>query len=288
MKTLILPLCLVILVGYGCVEPIPAPPHTLAEYTAIQRTHPQEYANSTVMQYNIQRVLDPDLPVEQRDGSLDLITSLVGPNGQYPAEIATILTQNDLPPTLRKRILTKGVGTATVATTTTVAVVPNSVTPPPVSNGTDVSRLPLSQLSQAPAGPKRRALLRWLIDHPRREVLSDLTKLWASEAPNGPDEQLFRQAIAKLGAGQWADVLLNSLNATKFAARGSALVILSGRGAEIDLLNRVKQISAKTVSVKAMRIFAQKFGYVPSTGGDLLACIIIQAQNENSLGAPAR
>ena len=278
MKTLILPLCLAALLAWGCVEPIPAPPHTLAEYADIQRTHPQEYAASTVMQYNIQRVLDPDLPADSRVASLDLISSLVGPNGKLPAEVAVVLTQSDCPAALRKGILNRGVGVATVT---------NRTGPVAVSKGGG-GRLPLSQLSQASAGPRRRATLQWLIEHPRREVLPDLAKLWASEAPNGPDEQLFRQAVEKLGPGKWQDVLLDSLNAKKFAARGSALTVLAARGAEIDLLNRVKLMTAKTVSVQSMQTFGEKFGYIPADGGELLACVILHAGGKDSLNAPAR
>ena len=271
-------MCLATLLACGCVEPIPAPPHTLAEYTEIQRTHPQEYATSTVMRNNIQRVLDPDLSADARIASLDLISSLVGPNGKLPAEVSTVLTQNDCPAALRKSILNRGVG---------VAAVTNGAAAAGVSNGGG-ERLPLSQLSQAPAGPRRTATLRWLIEHPRREVLPDLAKLWASEAPNGADEQLFRQVVAKLGPGKWQDVLLDSLNAKKFAARGSALSVLAARGAEIDLLKRVKLMTAQTVSVQTMQTFAGKFGYIPADGGELLACVIVHSGGKDSLDAPAR
>ena len=162
--------------------------------------------------------------------------------------------------------------------------------PPPVqvSNGSGGLKLVLSELAQAPAGPKRTATLRWLIEHLRSEVLPDLARLWASEAPNGPDEQLFRQAVAKLGEGKWHEVLLNSLNAEKFAARGSALAVLAARGEEIGLLKRVKLMTAKTVSTQAIQIFAEKFGYVPANGTELLACVTLSAGGKDSLDAPAR
>jgi hypothetical protein len=271
-------MCLAALLAWGCAEPIPAPPHTLAEYTEIQRTHPQEYATSTVMRNNIQRVLDPDLPADARVASLDLISSLVGPNGKLPAEVSTVLTQSDCPAALRKGILNRGVA---------VAARTNGGATVPVAKGGG-ERLPLTQLSQAPAGPRRKATLQWLVEHPRREVLPDLAKLWASEAPNGADEQLFRQVVAKLGPGKWHDVLLDSLNAKKFAARGSALSVLAARGAEIDLLKRVKLMTAKTVSVQAMQTFAEKFGYIPADGGELLACVIVYADEKGSLNAPVR
>jgi len=279
MKTLILPMCLAGLLVCGCVEPIPDPPHTLAEYAEIQRTHPQEYAASTVMRYNIQRVLDPDLPADQRVSSLELISSLVGPNGKLPAEVSTVLSQNDCPAALRKGILERGVGIAAVSN--------GGGSPVGVAKG-GVGRLALSELFQAPAGPRRTATLQWLVENPRRDMLVDLTKLWASEAPNGPDEQLFRRVVAKLGAGKWDDVLLDSLNAKKFAARGSALSVLAGRGAEIDLLKRVRLMTAKTVSVQSMQTFGEKFGYIPANGGELLACVIIHTSGKDSLNAPAR
>ncbi len=168
-----------------------------------------------------------------------------------------------------------------------IAAVTNRSVPAPVANGGG-GRLPLSQLSQAPAGPRRTATLQWLIENPKPEVLPDITKLWDSEAPNGPDEQLFRQAVAKLGPGKWQDVLLDSLNAKKFAARGSALSVLAARRAEIDLLNRIKLMSAKIVFVRSMQAFAEKFGYIPANGEELLACVIIHAGVKDSLEAPAR
>jgi hypothetical protein len=280
MKILILLTCLVVLLGYGCVEPILAPPHDVAGFTEKQQNHPQQYASSTVMLYNIQRVLDPDLPAERRVASLELISSLVGPNGKLPVEISSVLTQDDCPPALKKLITDRGVGVAAVTNHNPTTVISNA--------SEDDLKLALSQLAEAPAGPKRTATLRWLIEHPRREVLPNLVKLWASEALDSSDEQLFRQAVTKLGAGQWPDVLLNSLNARKFAARGSALAVLSGRSSEIDLLNRIKRLTPNTVSVQAMQAFARKFGYIPAHGGELLACVILNSSSEKALDAPSR
>jgi len=308
MKHLILPLCLIALFGYGCVEPIPAPPHTVAEFTELQRSHPQQYARSTVMQYNIQRVLDPDLPTSEREGSLDLISSLVGPSGKLPVEVSAVLVQSNCPPTLRSRILGKGVSTAsgtgvTLAAgggtpntsggvTNPPAVPPTAIAsttkkPTPTPAVADTTPLPLDQLATAPAGPRRRATLRQLIARPDPSALPNLCKAWASEPANGSDEQLFRQAAASLGASTWQDVLLNALNADRFAARGSALSVLSVRRAEIGLLSRIKSMTARTVSVQAMKTFAEKFDYIPESGGQLLACVIVRSANSGSLDAAA-
>jgi hypothetical protein len=285
MKTLILPLCLVSLLACGCVEPIPDPPGSLAEFSRIRQSHPQQYPASTVMLYNVRRVLDPDLPVEEREASMDLISGLVGPNGKLPAELSALLTQSDCPPTLRKRILDRGVSVASVIRTAPVRAPVSKVVRGGSGGG---ERLALSQLARAPAGPKRTATLQWLITHPRRELLADLTKLWASAAPNSPDEQLFRQAVAKLGPGKWDDVLLISLNAKKFAARGSALTVLAARRAEIDLLRRIKRMNPKTVPVQSMKTFAEKFGYIPATGSELLSCVILHSGGKDALDVPAR
>ena len=158
--------------------------------------------------------------------------------------------------------------------------------------GLDPKKLQVGQKIMIPsvheAGRMRTIMLKGLIDSPKPEKLSDVVKLWASEAVNGPDEQLFRQAVAKLGAGKWEDVLLDSLNAKKFAARGSALTVLAARGEEIGLLKRVKLMTAKTVSVQAMQALGGKFGYIPADGGELLACVILHAGGKGSLDAPAR
>ena len=148
-----------------------------------------------------------------------------------------------------------------------------------------------NKLSELVAGHKRTAMLKWLIDHPKSEELGNVVELWAAETPDCKDEDLFRQTVAKLGSGkEWQDVLLDSLNAKSFAARGSALSVLAARGAEIDLLDRIKRMTAKTVSLQSMQTFAEKFGYVPANGGELLACIILHhpSGSKGSLDAPAR
>jgi hypothetical protein len=277
MKTILPILSLVVMLIFGCVEPIPKLPQTLDQYAQIQRTHPQEYAPSTIILNNTRRVLDPDLPTDDRMASLDLIAGLVGPNGKLPTELSSVLSQKDCPERLRSRIL--GGGLAAAGTNI-------GVTPVPVRHS-NVGRLSLSELSRAPAGLRRTVTLQWLVDHPRVEMLANLTKLWASEPANGPDEQLFRQVIAKHGPGsQWYDVLLDSLNAKKFGARGSALAVLTSRGAEIGLLNRIKRMTARTVSVQSMQTFAKKFGYIPANGSELLACVIIRSKAKGSLDAP--
>ncbi|MCP4376927.1 MAG: hypothetical protein GY794_12210 [bacterium] len=277
MKTILPILSLVVMFIFGCVEPIPALPQTLDEYAQIQRTHPQEYTPSTVILNNTRRVLDPDLPTDDRIASLDLVSSLVGPNGKLPAELSSVLSQKDCPERLRTRILGGGVA----------AVTPPIGTPPVSVPNRKVGRLSLSELSQAPASLRRTVTLQWLVEHPKVEMLANLTKLWAAEPANGQDEQLFRQVIAKHGPGrQWFDVLLDSLNAKKFAARGSALTVLTTRGAEIDLLNRIKRMTARTVSLQSMQTFAKKFGYIPTNGSELLACVIVHAKTKGSLDAP--
>jgi len=118
-------------------------------------------------------------------------------------------------------------------------------------------------------------------------MLGDVVRLWAGEKPDGGDERLFRRVVSKLGGGQWSDVLLNSLNAPKFPVRGSALAVLSGRGGEINLLGRVRQMKAETVCVRAMKAFAEEFTYVPANGTELLAAVIHYSADPKSLAGPA-
>jgi WD40 repeat protein len=131
-------------------------------------------------------------------------------------------------------------------------------------------------------------LLEVLRDNPGSEKLRDVVKLWASEAANSPNEKLFRQTVTKLGEGEWQDVLLDSLNTKKFFAKGSALELLASRSSEIDLPKRLKIMTAKTASVKAMQVFSEKFGYIPALRGELMACVALHADGEDSLDAPAR
>ena len=292
MKTLIQSLCifaLLALVAPGCVEPIPAPPRNLNEYNEIQQTHPQQYATFHVKRHNIQRVLDPDLPVEEREASLELISNLAGPGGGLPLELSAVLAQKDCPPSLRSMIQSGGTTIASKPPVNPDNINPPTVPPavPPSTGGGTVGRYSMSELRHAPAGPKRTATLRWLIRNPQQQAIVDLVKLWAAQSPNGQDEELFRKAVGGLGTGQWHDVLMASLNAKKFGARGSALSVLAARGGEINLLSRFKTVSAQTVSVQTIQAFANKFGYIPANGGELLACVILQAQTGASLDAPA-
>jgi len=277
MKTALTPACIAVaMLVCGCPQPIAHPPHNMAQYAEIRRTHPHEYARSTIMLVNIQRVLDPDLPAPHRMESLDLIANLVGPEGKLPGELSAALDQPNCPPDLQKRI--RG-GTGAVVSVAGVPVNMVAGTGPPID---------LANLSQAATGPKRTAALKWLIDNPKPSMLGDVVKLWATEKPDGQDETLFRQVVARLAGAPWPDALLGSLNAVKFPARGSALSVLAARGGEIKLLRRIRQMTARTPSARAMRAFAEKFSHVPANGGELLTAVALYNADPKSLDAPAR
>ena len=135
----------------------------------------------------------------------------------------------------------------------------------------------------------RVTMLQGLLDSPKPEKLSNVVKLWADEKSDGKDEDLFRRVVAKLGGKQWRNVLLDLLNTKERSSSSDyALTVLASRAAEVDLMNRIKQMPVRTSYVQAIEAFDAKLGYTPGNGVELLACVILHAGGKGSLDAPAR
>lgn len=266
MKSWLLSICFVLAsVLGGCVEPIPDPPHNLAEYELLLHTHPQQYPTHTVVWVNLQRVLDEDLGEIERLESLELATGLSGNDNELADHLASVLSGDRCPPRLHKSILTYMVERGRAGVT------PRA----------------LARLSETKPGPRRTAMLKHLAANSVPEALEDLLKLWAAAGVDGPDEGLFRRAVAKAGGAGWVDTVLRALNADGFRARGSALAVLSARVPRKDLAARIIRMTPGTPAVRAIRTFIDRFDYIPANGQELLACVSLWSGSQQMLDRAA-
>jgi hypothetical protein len=131
-------------------------------------------------------------------------------------------------------------------------------------------------------------MLKWLANNPMPQVLAEVVKIWARERPGGPDEKLFRRTVARTGGKDWADTLLVALNAEGFRARGSALSVLVGRMDHRQLIHRFQRMIPRTLAVRAIQAFGERFDYLPANGQELLTCVSLWNSSRGTLDDAAR
>ncbi len=240
------------LVG-GCAPSEPPDAHTAADAAAA--ADPMAgYPKRTVVLLNLQRVLDEELAPEQRAESMKLIAELGVDDPQVRNQLAGLLAREDCPPELRAKVL------GFLLDSGGAELAPHVVAVLPSLTGED---------------PTREALLDWLTRHPQPEVLSAIVKLWAAQSPQDPEEPRYRQVVERMTDKSWDRALLEAINTRGFNARGSALSILANRLETPALRERIAALRPRTDAAKTLRLFSQRFGYVPPTGREFYAAVML-------------
>lgn len=238
-------------------------PANVKAYEAARAKRGQEaYPAHVVRIYNLQRVLDPRLSVDERTESLKVV-NLLGP-GQVDArsQLAALLAEPKIPGSLQRALLEyllkadhAGVGTHV-----------------------------LKILPRLRPGDKlRETILRWLLRHPTRDVLIQLVKIWAQEPVAGPDEPQFRAVVERMTGMLWDEALLNGINTPQFYARGSAMEVLAARTDAASLREKIAATESKTAAMAAVKTFMQDYGYLPRNGAELLATVLLYKNQKDSL-----
>jgi len=262
-------LLLAVLGGLAACEPVrpDRPPITVSEYDNMLRDQPQQYPRHTILLHNLQRVLDTDLPPEERMESLRLADRLGGGDPDVQAQLASILTQPGNPAPFREAVLT---------------FLLKKDYPGLASHVTRA----LPQLAGQPA--LKEAVLTWLAQHPTPGVLSEVVKVWADE-PNAsaPAEAQYRQIVVTVSGKRWDRALLDALNEPGFRARGSALEVLSRRLPRDELRRQLAGMAPRTEAVEAMRAFADLFGYVPTDREQLATAAWLYRNRKGRMTAAA-
>lgn len=252
----------------GCGSRPPDVPASPAEYDRLRSGGGITYPAHTVLLYNLQRVLDPDVPLPARMTSLELVERLGGQELPVQQELADVLSIESTPPELRRAVL---------------GILLRQDRP---DLGTYVVHV-LPRLSSE--SPLRRAILGWLEKHPRPEVLAEVVKLWAREAgKEGSIEARYRRVVERLSGSSWDAALLEGLNAPGFFARGSALEILARRIPAPDLRRRIARLSPRSDAVAAIQTFGRRFDYLPENGEQLLATVWLHQRRRHLIDDAAR
>ncbi len=258
---------LVVFGGAGCSTLPEHPPNSPSQLAQYRRSGSQEFTPRTIRLHNTQRVLSPDLTPRERIDSLNVLQEL----GAYDAEtcraLGGVLADASTPEVVREAV----VGYLTR------------------KDYPGIGRYAAAALGRTRDPRVRARLLEWFQRHPTPEVLATVVRLWASEtALRAEDEARYRLTVEAVAGKAWEEALLNGLNTPGFLARGSAMELLAVRVEPARLRRRIAAMPARTQAVRALKYFADRFGYVPRTRGELISAVILHRTQPERLTAAAR
>jgi hypothetical protein len=255
------------LVGCGGIPAAP-PPTSTVEYEKMRLNKRTQYPKRTVMLYNLQRVLDPDVSAEQRQSSLQLVEQLGEQDLAVRTELAKVLAAEGTPPELRKAVLKLLLK----------------------RDHPDLAMHVVRVLSELkPDDPMRRTVLEWLSRHPTPGVLAEVVALWARDgAVDKGYQKRYERVVERVSGQPWDVALLNGLNRDGFTARGSAVTVLSRRLGRKELARRVRELSPRTPAVLAMQEFLDEFDYLPASADELLTIVSLYRTESKAISDAAR
>ncbi len=238
----------------GC-EPLQPIPTSLKDYQTHRRNDRESYPDYTVARYNMVRVLESELPPEERIESLRVVKYIGVNDPQISGQVASVLSERDCPPALQKAALEFLLA----------------------QGHPGIAQHVLRLLPQAKPGSElRKEILRWLTRHARPDVLSEVVALWAQEpSTSGPNEPLFRQIVERITARKWDMALIDALNMPGFDVRGSAMEILNRRISHRMLRREILRMTPVTDACKTLKIFLDRFDYIPAGRNELIAAVTI-------------
>jgi len=240
-------------------------PTTVGEYQQQVSTH-DAYPPIIVAQHNVQRVLDEELPTEERIESLKLVTHIGAPVPEAMDSLVAMAISPQTPAMLREAILSSALSDETGDVTAFVISALNS---PNLS----------AQMEQS--------LLRWVDANGNENMLSDVVKLWAQQPVDGPNEARYRTIVQHLGGDKWDQVLLESLARRSFYARGSAQEVLASRLTAGEYRTKVLALRPSHEAIAALQTFLRGFDYIPATKAELLTTVAIYMQERVTINSAA-
>ncbi len=237
--------CLMAIVG-GCAPArvAPGPPVSRAQYRAASADARSAYADHTVVRVNLHRVLSEDLPLAQRQASLELLGELAARDPLVHKALSMLLDRPSSPEPLRVAVLELLLE----------------------ADYPGIARYVVQALPSMESEDLRARALDWLGRHSGPSVLGEIVNLWA-EDPGRQEEQedQYRWIVSRLGGRQWDDALLYAVNTPSFNAAGAAMEVLSERHEPSSLRRKLTSLSARTEAVLALQAFLAQFDYLPTT-----------------------
>ena len=248
----------------GCDKPIARPPVTVAQYEK-KLDRRGAYPPVVVARHNIRRVLDDDVPIEQRQRSLELVMHLQTKGSHSKETLAALWGNPNVPPQLqqdlREYLLQRD---------------------DPALTGFVLEALRQPKIDQTTTD----AMMRWLARNGDAGAFAELVKVWSLEPPTGPNEKLFRSTAARIRQTTWDQALLDAQNTPTFRARGSLQEVLVQRVPMGELKKRFLAASARSDAVAAIQAFIRTFDYVPISRGALIQAVYVHKTQRRSLQRP--
>lgn len=247
----------------GC-EPMDGRPAVTVDQLQVQRSElGAGFTRETTALYNVRRVLDADLPVDQRVHSLAVVDRLDGGNPMYQRQVADVLAEAACPPALRQAVLDwlmrRGYA--------------------------DLTGHVVRALSATDDPQLRSSLLDWLARHPSSEVLAEVVKLWAADAVriDSEAEARYRRVVEMMTGTTWSEALLETLNRPSFGARGSAMEVLAARMPATSLRGRIAAMDPQSDAIRSLQYYLQRFNYLPTQRNELLAAVVVHTAKPRML-----
>ena len=252
----------------ACEDMAGTPPVDLVGYDRMRQKNPSPYPDNTIFAYNLRRVCDAGLPVEARLDSLQVATRLGADNPETVKALVDVVKRAGVPKKLHygilEFVLRRG-GDPAVAEYA-VGVL-------------DDQNLPADL---------RDAVLGWLTQNARPEVLAQVVKLWGQETSvTSPNEPRYRHIVERISGKTWEEALLAGIDSPAFFARGSAMEILLARVDENVLRRMIEQTTPASVPMAALREFLTQLDYLPSNKADFMLATTVYRTRGKMLGDAA-
>ncbi len=241
---------LVCVIGCESIQPNPAPKN-LTDYSRMGKVDRKRYSDTFVVQYNLARIHNDELPTAQRLDSLKLVAKLGTGDQTALSDLATLLRDQKCPAELSKQVLRFLL----------------------TQNQGDLAAYVIPLLPELQKDPKlRKTVLEWMKKNSVPQMLADLVQTWAYEQnvdDKSSAEKGYRDAVRQISGKPWNVTLLDELNSPTFPARSDAYEVLRRRISPATLRNQILSMRAKTETVVALKNFIDAFDYLPLSGEDL-------------------
>ncbi len=245
----------------------PAPPINMQQYERQPGRH--GYPPLVISQHNLQRVLDDQLPADQRVASFRVIIAVGGQTNETMAALMNLMSAPDTPAALKDALLTSSLNV-------------------PTTGGAGGMEFVITALNTTNLSPAMEAeLLAWIDTNGDDEMLADVIKQWAAQPANGPGEGRFRMVVERIGGAAWDQVLFSGLGSRVFYARGSAQVVLATRLSAADYRSKLLAVRPSHESIAALQTFIKGFDFIPRTKAEMLSTVTLYVKERQSINAAA-
>lgn len=243
----------------SCQVAGPAIPVTLPHYLDAQQKDPQAYLPTVVIQHNLLRALNADLPAGDRIESFRLAAHLGADDPAIRGQLVDPLGDPRTPPQFKAAILT---------------FLMEKDYPDMAAHV--VSAMPSLQQD----GQLHDTVLDWLARHPTPAVLAEVVRLWSKEASSaGPNESRYRQLVGKMTGKDWEQSLLDGLNSEGFTHGGAATGILAARLGPDALRRKITALPSRSPQVEALKAFVAKLDYLPANDAEYAGVVQMFEKN---------